>query len=477
MNKNIDAVSRPTSRLFASLLASLLLFAVGCASTANDKASAKNRSLAKEGQTTQEELGQLTTGFADRYMNYIVAATDQIEKSNPSPEQRRLIHQVKLVQISSMYDIVTNADPFTQLLDLTLVVTLQSQKWIDEDLAEEWFGEHAAPLISASRKAREDIWKIAQKVMKPEQLEVLDYLIWDWRRKNPEVQLVSFVRFDDFAASRGKSVVADVKTGTGLLAPVDEAKKAVDEVRLLAERGFYYAKRMPFLMNWQVEAAIDGATSNPAIKGVTDSVGSVSSSVDRITTVMEGLPNEITRQRAQTLRDIQRMDPFIRTALTQYRGAIGDTDELVQTVKLTAESVDTLLKTVQDTTTSLDSTMNTVNKVFLEPGKNDPKPKDAKPFNIESYTQSAIALTQALREANQLMSSTGSLLGTGKPPGPLKEISDVAQQSVDKVTSSGTRIIDVAFWRGVALIIVFFICLVLYKIFAVKLLGDRKAAK
>ena len=45
---------------------------------------------------------------------------------------------MKLVQVSSILDIVTNADPFTQLLDLTLVVTLQSQKWIDEDLAEEW---------------------------------------------------------------------------------------------------------------------------------------------------------------------------------------------------------------------------------------------------------------------------------------------------------------------------------------------------
>ena len=47
---------------------------------------------------------------------------------------------MKLVQVRSVLDIVTNADPFTQLLDLTLVVTLQSQKWIDEDLAEECFG-------------------------------------------------------------------------------------------------------------------------------------------------------------------------------------------------------------------------------------------------------------------------------------------------------------------------------------------------
>ena len=125
-----------------------------------------------------------------------------------------------------MYDIVTNADPYTQLLDLTLVVTLQSRQWIDEDQAEIQFGARGKFLIEAARKAREDIWKIAARVMKTEQLEILDNRILDWRRRNPNVQLISYVRFDDFAGSRDKSMIADVKTGGGFLASVDEAKKS-----------------------------------------------------------------------------------------------------------------------------------------------------------------------------------------------------------------------------------------------------------
>jgi hypothetical protein len=196
-------------------------------------------------QITQEELEQLTYGFADRYLTYIISATDTIERDNPSSEQRRRAHQVRLVQVSAVYDIVTNADPFTRLLDLLLVVTLQSQKWIEEDQAERWFGDRAQPLITASRKAREDIWQIAARTMTPDQLEVLDYLIWDWRQRNRNVELVSYVRFDDFAAARGKSIIANVKSGAGLLAPVGEATKAVDEMRMLAERAFFYAKRLP----------------------------------------------------------------------------------------------------------------------------------------------------------------------------------------------------------------------------------------
>ena len=206
-------------RLFCVVLCGLaFLVSTGCASAPDkDRGTARagqKGKISKQGERiTIEELDQLTYGFADRYIAYIVSACDQIEKAGATRQQRRLAHQVKLVQVSSVLDIVTIADPFTQLPDLTLVVTLQSQKWVDKDLAEERFDDSAHPLIAVSQEALADIWKIAARVMKPEQLEVLDYLIWDWRRKNPDLQVVSFVRFDDFAASRGKSVIADVKGG------------------------------------------------------------------------------------------------------------------------------------------------------------------------------------------------------------------------------------------------------------------------
>ena len=105
----------------------------------------------EQAMMSQAELHALTNGFADRYMTYIVSAAEQIEKNNPNAQQRRLAHRTKLVQISAIYDIVTNPDPFTQLLDLTLVVSLQARKWIDDDLAESWFGPRGKFLVAALR--------------------------------------------------------------------------------------------------------------------------------------------------------------------------------------------------------------------------------------------------------------------------------------------------------------------------------------
>ena len=482
MNRNQASSFHIIARWTVSVFA-LIAFAVstGCASAPDNVKSAgranQKGKVSKEGEKiTIEELDQLTYGFADRYMAYIVSACDEIEKSGATPQQRRLAHQVKLVQVSSIYDIVTNADPFTQLLDLTLVVTLQSQKWIDEDLAEEWFGDRAQPLIDASQKARADIWKIASRVMKPEQLEVMDYLIWDWRRKNPDVAVVSFVRFDDFAASRGKSMVADVKSGTGLLAPVNDAIKSVDEVRLLTERAFYYGKRAPFLMTWQAEAAVDNILGNSQIEGMTQSVATVTKSVDRITNLTERIPDEIAKTQARVVNDVQRLHPLLLAGLGQYRNAVSDTEDLVGSVDGATKTADTLLKTLQDTSATLNATMASVDKIFMEPGRKEPKPQNQKPFDIDSYTASALALTGALKEANQLLNSTGDMLGSPKLEQPIKQVNAIATERIDHARMTGTRLIDVAFWRGAALIVLFFVMLTLYKVFVLRLVPKTRGA-
>ncbi len=471
----ISLTSRSIAQLLCIAFASIAMaISLGCASApGNDKSASRagqKGKVSKEGEKiTMEELDQLTYGFADRYMAYIVSACDAIEKSGATPQQRRLAHQVKLTQISSIYDIVTTADPFTQLLDLTLVVTLQSQKWIDEDLAEEWFGDRAQPLIDASQKARADIWKIATRVMKPEQLEVMDYLIWDWRHKNPDVAVVSFVRFDDFAASRGKSIIADVKSGTGLLAPVNDAIKSVDEMRLLTERAFYYGKRAPFLMNWQAETAVDNILGNSQIEGMTQSVATVTKSVDRITSMTERIPDEIAKTQARVVNDFQRMHPLILAGLGQYRNAVSDTEDLVGSVDEATKTADNLLKTLQDTSVTLNSTMATVDKVFMEPGRTEPKPQNQKPFDIESYANTAVAFTGALKEANQLLNSTGNMLGSPQFEQPIKQVNAIAAERIDQARATGANLIDVAFWRGAALIVLFFVMLTLYKVFVSRL--------
>src|SRR5262245_1463925 len=123
------------------------------------------------------ELAQLTYGYADRYYMVIGSAVDAVKRGNPDPTQRRLAHQIKLNGVQAINDIVSNNDPYSQILDLVVAVTLQSRLAIDENRAEELFGDRAPVLIHAMRTMRLEAWDLAARVLPQDQLELLDYII------------------------------------------------------------------------------------------------------------------------------------------------------------------------------------------------------------------------------------------------------------------------------------------------------------
>ncbi len=421
-----------------------------------------------EGQSiiTQAELQQLTTGFADRYMTYMVSANERIEKGNPSPEQRRLAHRVKLVQVSAIYDIATNPDPFTQLLDMTLVVTLQARKWIDDDLAERWFGPRGRHLVQASRQAREDIWRIAARVMRPAQLEQLDTMILDWHRKNRDIELVSYVRFDDFAASRSKSIVAEVASGGGFLAPIGEATKAVDEVRAVAERALYLGKRMPFLMNWQVRETISDALTGPELTQLNSVLPTVTSSLDRATRTIDRLPVDIAREREAMDAMMLKHGPRAESLLASSRELVRDSDSLAASANTLVATVESMLARLAPTSVALRDTVRTVDAAFLQPGR-ERKDPDGKPFDIADYTRTAVAFTETLDRAQTLVQD---LRTTVQSPEQLRALSGGIEASLAPVSAHTTRLIDAIFWRVAGLLVLAFVLALLYRLFT---RGDR----
>ena len=141
--------------------------------------------------------------------------------------------------MKNVYDIAGNAGAFTRVLDLTVVTTLISQVWIDDDRATEVFGDRAEMLVRALHHGRVEAWALAAQVLRPDQLDLLDYLLWDWRRHNPDMAQVYFVRFSNFAIGRGKSADAEVLAAGGLFGNVGREGQAIEEARLLTERMFY----------------------------------------------------------------------------------------------------------------------------------------------------------------------------------------------------------------------------------------------
>jgi hypothetical protein len=139
-----------------------------------------------------EELNQLSNAFADRYRTLMEDAISAIIVGNPNARQRALANRFLVETTTSAYDIATSGEPFSQVLDLTIMITLTSQVWIDSNRADREFGpERGQILVTALRQAREEAWDIAGRVLLPDQLSALDFMIASWRRNNLGVEDVT----------------------------------------------------------------------------------------------------------------------------------------------------------------------------------------------------------------------------------------------------------------------------------------------
>jgi hypothetical protein len=405
-----------------------------------------------------KELDQRLYAFADRYTTLIVSAADEIVEGNPNADQRRLAHQIKLVGTSSIYDIVTNPDPFTKLMDLLLVVTLQSYTWIDEDRAEKAFGERSAPLIRSFRTARNDVWKLASGVLKPDQLQRLDNLILESRKDNPDVSFVSFMRFNEVSAARNKSLIAELKVESGLFSSISEATKVADEVRLLGERAFYQSKRLPFLINWQMEALLNETLAKPEIRAPLEGTAEMVQAVNRVSVMAENLPQTIATERAAVFEEIARRESAAGRLLVEARKTAAEAREL-------AMSGERLTQNLNETTKGVNTTIASLDAFMTKQAKASPPDPNAPPFRIEPYVQAVGEIQQTVAGVNQALLNSQKFVEARPWQAALADADALAQARIDQLFS-----------RAAALIVLFFVLLLVYRVAAHRLTPIRAAA-
>ncbi len=393
------------------------------------------------GQITPAELDELTRAFADRYVGLLSSTCDALKKDNTDPVQRREAQELLLNCASNVYDIASNADAFTRMLDLVVVTTLVSQVWIDDDRAGEVFGERGEVLVRALHHGRVEAWALAAQVLRPDQLELLDYTMWDWRQHNPDMVHMPFVRFSNFAIGRGKSATAAVLAAGGFFSNVGKAGRSVDEARLLSERMFYQLKREGTLLRWQVEAAKDDIVATPE-------VGKHLSDISRLTNQMEALPKNVATER-QAL--VQAVDERAKTI-----------DGLLNRLGTTLSEAKGAANSVGAAGDSLTQVLTTADSVFRLSAS--PATQPSRPFDVREYTAGVKEFTSAMTEMNHVLKSSDELLSSPQWQSKIDQLNDSADGRMKVAVVQSQIVTDRMFRQLYIAIAVFFALLILYRV-------------
>jgi hypothetical protein len=427
----------------------VVLFTSGCLSSKPEtKEEAEKRAAAKRAKSEQAikssltkeehqisipELDQLTYRFADRYSVAISAAVDVLKAGNLDPVQRRIAHQIKLQGILSMNDIVSGNDPYTQIFDLVVSVTLQSMVWIDEDRAEQVFGDRSAGLIKALRAMRVEAWQLADQVLTQEQLELLDYMILDWRRNHPQVEQVAYVKFDNFAGAYAADLLTGLKTGHGFLAPLSEASQTLKDWERLTERVFWYSKRAPNIAAIQAEGAVNEILSAPEINASLQTA-------QQLAKTAESAPQIIDAQRRALFAELDARQTLLTNTLGDLRHIMADADSLGRTVAL-------LTTNCQQTLGALNDTLKVTDQVGKDLGFDQPP---ARPFDIQDWTENFRRLNDIVTNINVLCLSADQLTHSEGWRRGLQDMTDATDRRVDRIFYRLCFLLGLAFLLAVA---------------------------
>ena len=250
-----------------------LMLLVGCSWLTPDVQNQALPGSSPDGPVTLRQLEGEIQDLADRYAMGVAEAVERLKKQVSEGEARGL-HLFKLRNAESAYDVVTSGNPLEGLLDLLTLIELQNIVWIDERHISKYSDRPGiASLAAALGSARTQGWALAARALTKNQLTKVRAAIQEWRKRNPDVQFMSFVRFSSGTGSVSLSTLNEIRDGLGsLLNPFTSTTKSVDQTRDLAAKALYFGKRLPMLLEWETEAAAEGVALLPEVRQLSHSV-------------------------------------------------------------------------------------------------------------------------------------------------------------------------------------------------------------
>ncbi|BFU93551.1 MAG: hypothetical protein NTNFB02_02730 [Nitrospira sp.] len=394
-----------------------------------------------DGEHTQAmTLGELrdeVQRFAYRFVTHVNEPLRIVGGTTSTANVRKIVQRMKFANTWSAVDIAIGPNPELNLIDMIVYVTL-SRMLMEDYWVPTVFTEQGGILTKAFRDMEEDIWSVGARVLDREQREELRGVIVTWREHNPDVQMVTGVRFGNIAPQTSTSRLAEVQKPGGLLGQMQRANDAVDEVRVLSERLLFLVKAMLPLSQYQAEATLSDVLAEPAIEQMFSDLDRLTTSTERYATMLERLPGErnatlsqvsdiIAKERNNFLTGIVPHEERLQGVLTNLRETLVEANKLIASV----ESFTGKYVPAQDPS-----------RVHALP------PADQKPFDIKDYQDTVSGVTDTVREAQKLALVLEQILNS---PG-WKERMPELLNAIDVVGKQGTGLVDFSFRRAVILV-------------------------
>jgi len=444
--------------MIVSLVALSAVTTTGCASKSRTADVAMKIGPA---QLTPAEIGGDATSFADTYVSLLTHVADQYYDMTKSPANRAQANAFLVDTALALYAVASDPNPVAAMLDLIVLASLT--KWAAQEHWSKVLDDESGPLIEAFKKGEAQAWRIAERMLDEQQQQALREMIKVWTQKNPDQRFVANVRFADFSEMRRQmhSSHPGAQSLFGLfgldpMASLSPTTREIERSRMLAERSFFYLKRLPLIITASAfQFYYDIAASEEAAQ-LRANIQTFADSAENLARVADEMPDRIA-ERVAVERD---------AAIKQVQEAIAvERDAFFQSLDTEEPRMRGLMSELRQT---LDSATALVDAVaVLKPRETDVAKK---PIDINDIRAVVEQTTLAAGGLNQLVQSVDRVLAPDDMETRLTQLDLMLGQAQQR----GQEIVDRAFQLGAMLIGIALLAMICYRAVSVKLLGNAR---
>jgi hypothetical protein len=395
------------------------------------------------------EVQESLLRFADEYSMRMVGGVDNLRRGTDALSRAEVL-QLKIAIGSETWSIASGPNAVADLIDMTVFVTVMRMT-LEDFWQPKVFGKSALPMLAYSRSAEGDIWKLAGKVLKPEQQRDLRESIAAWHHQNSLRESVVALRSLDFT-SRVEALEQNEVSKPGSvfsllnvdpLAGLEPAVREVAQTRMFGERVLFVTQKMPTLLRWQTELLSVNAVEMPAVQQLISNSTQLSGSVERFAYVAEQLPKQLSTEREEIVKALQTQEKDIASLL-------GQGTQFSASLNTTFTTFDALMKRFG----------------AGEPKSGEPPPANAVPFRIQDYTQSAAQIEATAERLTEFLGMLDRTMSSSN----LAQFSAQVDPVMQQAQAGGKEVVDYAFWKGILLVVIVLVAALIYRFLVTRLL-------
>jgi hypothetical protein len=388
--------------------------------------------------------------FADEFAAHMIIQVEALRRGTNVLDREETLRW-KIALTSEPSTIVSGPNAMVNVLDMTVFIT-SMRIALERTGVPRVYGASAQPMLATCRAAEADIWRIADKVLEPEQRAALHGAIEDWCQQHPSLENVLGTRTLGLAFQVVQAHQADTTKSTSALslfqvdplAGLDPAVREITKTRLFAERALYVTQKLPELLRWQTELLSSRAADLPAVQQLITNSTRISDSMDRFSRAAEQLPAQVSAEREEILKTLQAQEQQLTPLLNEVRQTLTAGTGMSTSLNTTLTTFDALMK-----------------RFGVGETNRPPSPdKKAEPFRIQDYGQTAERLEAAARQLTELLQAFDQTLGSTN----LAQLSMQVGPAVQQAQTRGKAIVDYAFWRGVLLVAIVWLAALNYRL-------------